>query len=154
MRPSIGWSLFQQHLTARPNKRRSRAKAPIHTPTGDQAVSTNVHHEDSSPGTKTRFDATFATALAPREEQIQQNRHPVIRIHRSFAQRRGVVVPNKNIGDTVWFDHALHGMNTCRRSRGGDYPDRSFRRFARYATRIGTPSKSKAPRSWFFTYLW
>ncbi len=42
-------------------------------------------------GLEAMFDAAFATELALREKQIQQNYRPVIGIHKWFARRPGTV---------------------------------------------------------------
>jgi adenine-specific DNA methylase len=45
----------------------------------------------SSSGLENRFDAAFASRLALREKQIQQNYRPIIGIHKWFARRPGTL---------------------------------------------------------------
>ena len=46
---------------------------------------------ESCSGIEQHFDPTFATRLALREKQIQQNYRPIIGIHKWFARRPGTV---------------------------------------------------------------
>ena len=65
------------------------------------------------------FDAAFATALALREKQIQQNYRPVIGIHKWFARRPGTIFRNLLLAEFngsepletgYWRAHDFHGV--------------------------------------------
>lgn len=68
-------------------------------------------------GLETRFDATFASALALREKQIQQNYRPIIGIHKWFARRPGTLFRalilaefcETPVRDAYWQPHGLLG---------------------------------------------
>ena len=60
------------------------------------------------------FDPTFATRLALREKQIQQNYRPVIGIHKWFARRPGTVFRSLLLAEALensyWREHKLKGV--------------------------------------------
>ena len=66
------------------------------------------------------FDATFATALALREKQIQQNYRPLIGIHKWFARRPGTFFRSLLIAEfadadeplceAYWHSHEFRGL--------------------------------------------
>ena len=65
------------------------------------------------------FDAVFATALALREKQIQQNYRPVIGLHKWFARRPGTIFRNLLLAEfngaepletNYWRAHEFHGV--------------------------------------------
>ena len=65
------------------------------------------------------FDAVFASTLALREKQIQQNYRPIIGIHKWFARRPGTLFRNlllaefnggEPIRDSYWRGHRLKGV--------------------------------------------
>ena len=66
-----------------------------------------------------RFDPTFATRLALREKQIQQNYRPIIGIHKWFARRPGTVFRSLLIAEynnsepletSYWRKHKMTGV--------------------------------------------
>lgn len=65
-----------------------------------------------------RFDPSFATGLALREKQIQQNYRPLIGIHKWFARRPGTVFRNLLLAEfsdepltsSYWRGHNLRGV--------------------------------------------
>ncbi len=66
-----------------------------------------------------RFDPTFATQLALREKQIQQNYRPIIGIHKWFARRPGTVFRSLLIAEynnsepletSYWREHKMTGV--------------------------------------------
>jgi adenine-specific DNA methylase len=69
-------------------------------------------------GLETSFDAAFATELALREKQIQQNYRPVIGIHKWFARRPGTVFRSLllaefgagKLRDSFWKAHRISGV--------------------------------------------
>ncbi|QQR90265.1 MAG: DNA methylase [Myxococcales bacterium] len=69
-------------------------------------------------GLEAVFDAAFATELALREKQIQQNYRPVIGIHKWFARRPGTVFRSlllaefaaEPLRDSFWKAHQLSGV--------------------------------------------
>jgi len=69
-------------------------------------------------GLEAVFDATFATGLALREKQIQQNYRPVIGIHKWFARRPGTIFRSLLLAeygegplcDSFWKSHKLSGV--------------------------------------------
>lgn len=69
-------------------------------------------------GLEATFDAAFATELALREKQIQQNYRPVIGIHKWFARRPGTMFRalllaefgDGALRDTFWRSHHLSGV--------------------------------------------
>ena len=73
----------------------------------------------STPSIEQRFDPTFATRLALREKQIQQNYRPIIGIHKWFARRPGTVFRSLLISEysnsepletSYWREHKLTGV--------------------------------------------
>ena len=65
------------------------------------------------------FDPTFATRLALREKQIQQNYRPVIGIHKWFARRPGSIFRSLLLAEynssepleaSYWREHKLTGV--------------------------------------------
>jgi adenine-specific DNA methylase len=65
------------------------------------------------------FNPTFATALALREKQIQQNYRPIIAVHKWFARRPGTVFRNlllaefnahEELATSYWRAHRLRGV--------------------------------------------
>lgn len=68
-------------------------------------------------GIEARFDATFATELALREKQIQQNYRPIIGVHKWFARRPGTIFRSLLLAEYVdaplaesfWEAHRLTG---------------------------------------------
>ena len=65
------------------------------------------------------FDATFATALALKEKQIQQSYRPIIGIHKWFARRPGTIFRNLLLAEfngsepletSYWRGHQLKGV--------------------------------------------
>ncbi len=64
------------------------------------------------------FDAAFATELALREKQIQQNYRPVIGVHKWFARRPGTIFRSLLLAefvagplrDSFWKGHQLSGV--------------------------------------------
>jgi adenine-specific DNA methylase len=65
------------------------------------------------------FDAVFATSLALREKQIQQNYRPVIGVHKWFARRPGTIFRNLLLAEfngsepletNYWRAHEFHGV--------------------------------------------
>lgn len=65
------------------------------------------------------FDPTFATALALREKQIQQNYRPIIGIHKWFARRPGTLFRSLLLSEfngtepletSYWRSHELRGL--------------------------------------------
>lgn len=65
------------------------------------------------------FDPTFATRLALREKQIQQNYRPIIGIHKWFARRPGTLFRSLLLAEyngceplesAYWRAHDLHGL--------------------------------------------
>ena len=65
------------------------------------------------------FDATFATALALKEKQIQQNYRPIIGIHKWFARRPGTIFrclllaefnARETLETSYWRGHRLKGV--------------------------------------------
>ena len=74
---------------------------------------------ESRPSLERQFDPTFATQLALREKQIQQNYRPVIGIHKWFARRPGTVFRSLLLAEyngaeplekSYWRDHDLSGL--------------------------------------------
>ena len=70
-------------------------------------------------GLELHFDPTFATRLALREKQIQQNYRPIIGIHKWFARRpgsvfRSLLLAEYNSSDPLeasyWREHKLTGV--------------------------------------------
>jgi len=69
-------------------------------------------------GLEAVFDAAFATGLALREKQIQQNYRPVIGVHKWFARRPGTIFRSLllaefgagNLRDSFWKAHRLSGV--------------------------------------------
>ena len=66
-----------------------------------------------------QFDPTFATRLALREKQIQQNYRPIIGIHKWFARRPGTVFRSLLLAEyngaepletSYWREHKLNGV--------------------------------------------
>ena len=66
-----------------------------------------------------QFDPTFATRLALREKQIQQNYRPIIGIHKWFARRPGTVFRSLLLAEyngaepletSYWREHKLIGV--------------------------------------------
>jgi adenine-specific DNA methylase len=65
------------------------------------------------------FDAVFATVLALREKQIQQNYRPIIGVHKWFARRPGTIFRNLLLAEfngsepletNYWRAHEFHGV--------------------------------------------
>ncbi len=65
------------------------------------------------------FDATFATRLALKEKQIQQNYRPVIGVHKWFARRPGTIFRcmllaefngQENLDTSYWRSHRFQGV--------------------------------------------
>jgi hypothetical protein len=65
------------------------------------------------------FDASFATALALKEKQIQQNYRPIIGIHKWFARRPGTIFRclllaefngREPLETSYWRGHRLKGV--------------------------------------------
>ena len=69
-------------------------------------------------GLEDHFDASFATQLALREKQIQQNYRPVIGIHKWFARRPGAIFRSLLLAEygrgplreAFWQPHGLSGV--------------------------------------------
>ena len=70
-------------------------------------------------GLEQHFDPTFATRLALREKQIQQNYRPIIGIHKWFARRPGTVFRSLLLAEynssepletSYWREHQLTGV--------------------------------------------
>jgi adenine-specific DNA methylase len=69
-------------------------------------------------GLESVFDAAFATELALREKQIQQNYRPVIGVHKWFARRPGTIFRSLllaefgagHLSETFWKAHSLSGV--------------------------------------------
>ena len=70
-------------------------------------------------GIEEKFDATFATRLALREKQIQQNYRPVIGVHKWFARRPGSIFRSlllaefngqEPLSTSYWRSHRLSGV--------------------------------------------
>ena len=68
---------------------------------------------------ETHFDPTFASSLALREKQIQQNYRPLIGIHKWFARRPGTLFRNLLLAEfngsepltsAYWRAHELRGV--------------------------------------------
>ncbi|MCR4340847.1 MAG: hypothetical protein NUW01_13285, partial [Gemmatimonadaceae bacterium] len=68
---------------------------------------------------ETDFDSTFATTLAIREKQIQQNYRPLIGIHKWFARRPGTLFRSlllsefngsEPLSTSYWRAHQLRGV--------------------------------------------
>lgn len=68
---------------------------------------------------ETDFDPAFATTLAMREKQIQQNYRPLIGIHKWFARRPGTLFRSlllaeyngaEPMASAFWRAHELHGL--------------------------------------------
>lgn len=82
------------------------------TPAKAQAVASRLRLER-------QFDPTFATRLALRENQIQQNYRPIIGIHKWFARRPGTVFRalllaeyggTEPLETSYWREHKLNGV--------------------------------------------
>ena len=80
-------------------------------PAGRTAVST--------PSLERHFDPTFATRLALKEKQIQQNYRPIIGIHKWFARRPGTVFRSLLLAEyngsepletSYWREHKMTGV--------------------------------------------
>ena len=56
------------------------------------------------------FDPTFATRLALREKQIQQNYRPIIGIHKWFARRSGTVFRTSPVGPVLTVGRTVFEM--------------------------------------------
>ncbi|MBI2838413.1 MAG: DNA methylase [Acidobacteria bacterium] len=65
------------------------------------------------------FDPAFATALALREKQIQQNYRPIIGVHKWFARRPGTIFRSLLLAEyncreplsaSYWHSHSLRGV--------------------------------------------
>ena len=65
------------------------------------------------------FDPTFATRMALKEKQIQQNYRPIIGIHKWFARRPGTIFRNLLLAEynstepleaSYWQEHKLNGV--------------------------------------------
>lgn len=74
---------------------------------------------ESRPSLERHFDPTFATRLALREKQIQQNYRPIIGIHKWFARRPGTVFRSLLLAEyngsepletSYWHEHKLTGV--------------------------------------------
>ncbi len=74
---------------------------------------------DLESGLERSFDPTFATRLALREKQIQQNYRPIIGIHKWFARRPGTVFRSLLLAEyngaellenSYWHEHKLKGV--------------------------------------------
>ena len=69
-------------------------------------------------GIEAAFDSAFATELALREKQIQQNYRPIIGIHKWFARRPGTIFRSLLLAEfapgplqqSYWKGHALSGL--------------------------------------------
>jgi len=77
------------------------------------------HHAESRTRLEQQFDPTFATRLALREKQIQQNYRPIIGIHKWFARRPGTVFRTLLLAEyngaepletSYWREHKLSGV--------------------------------------------
>ena len=75
--------------------------------------------DESRSGLERQFDPTFATRLALREKQIQQNYRPIIGIHKWFARRPGTVFRSLLLAEyngaepletSYWREHKLNGV--------------------------------------------
>ena len=85
---------------------------------------------ESSSRLEQHFDPTFATRLALREKQIQQNYRPIIGIHKWFARRPGSVFRSLLLAEynseplevSYWQEHKLTGV-IADPFNGGRYPD-------------------------------
>ena len=84
-------------------------------PTGQRQAQTS----ESCSGIEQHFDPTFATRLALREKQIQQNYRPIIGIHKWFARRPGTVFRSLLLAEynssepletSYWREHKLKGV--------------------------------------------
>ena len=74
---------------------------------------------ESCSGIEQHFDPTFATRLALKEKQIQQNYRPIIGIHKWFARRPGTVFRSLLLAEYnssepletgYWREHKLKGV--------------------------------------------
>jgi adenine-specific DNA methylase len=75
--------------------------------------------EDTALPLERDFDATFATKLALREKQIQQNYRPLIGVHKWFARRPGTMFRSlllaelngsEPLSSSYWRGHSLTGV--------------------------------------------
>ena len=91
------------------------------TPDANDARSQRRDREVSVSGAslEQRFDAAFATRLALREKQIQQNYRPIIGIHKWFARRPGTLFRSLILAEyngaepletSYWREHKLAGV--------------------------------------------
>ena len=78
-----------------------------------------VQAAESRSSLERQFDPTFATRLALREKQIQQNYRPIIGIHKWFARRPGTVFRSlllaefngaESLETSYWREHQLNGV--------------------------------------------
>ena len=78
-----------------------------------------VQAADLRPSLEQHFDPSFATRLALKEKQIQQNYRPVIGIHKWFARRPGTVFrslllaeydSSESLETSYWREHNLTGV--------------------------------------------
>lgn len=90
-----------------------------------QTKATDISYNEDSPPVQAKkqsieenFDPAFATALALREKQIQQNYRPVIGIHKWFARRPGTIFRSLLLAEyncaepleqSYWHAHQLTG---------------------------------------------
>ena len=74
---------------------------------------------ESNSNLERHFDPTFATRLARREKQIQQNYRPIIGIHKWFARRPGSIFRSLLLAEyngaeplesSYWREHKLTGV--------------------------------------------
>ncbi len=86
---------------------------------GDRSRQPEAAVPDLESGLERSFDPTFATRLALREKQIQQNYRPIIGIHKWFARRPGTVFRSlllaeyngaEPLEDSYWREHKLKGV--------------------------------------------
>ena len=110
---------------------------------------------ESCSGLEQNFDPTFATRLALKEKQIQQNYRPIIDIDKWFARRPGTVFRSLLLAEYnssepletgYWRDHNLKGV-IADPFMGGGTPIYEANRLG--FSVLGRPSGPRAPRlSW------
>ena len=80
---------------------------------------TNAEKKSGSNNLEERFDAAFATTLALKEKQIQQNYRPIIGIHKWFARRPGTIFRSlllsefdisEPVSKSFWKAHKFKGV--------------------------------------------
>lgn len=94
----------------------------LHTALGDESLSSRQREAqvaEAQERLEQYFEPTFATRLALREKQIQQNYRPIIGIHKWFARRPGSVFRSLLLAEynssepletSYWREHKLRGV--------------------------------------------